>query len=276
MDALNGLFEEVEIKRETDNQPSGTAAPGVPAPTAEPGAGVTSESVEKAKQKKKAQRETQLKAALTTVPLDAYYDTSKSKYLVLNAGGRRLPLDTGQFKKRLQQEGFSTKTPEEGGLSPADTVTIQVQDHRDVCYAAPLAGRMAGFCEEGGHRFLVTDSPRFIPAVKGEWPTLRELLNNLFTKGEEGDKSQLDTVYTWLKGSIEALRAGRTKEAQCLAMAGPPQSGKSLFQKIITRLLGGRAAKPYLFLSGKTPFNAELFGAEHLMLEDEHMSNRCL
>ena len=29
------------------------------------------------------------------------------------------------------------------------------------------------------------------------------------------------------------------------------------------------AAKPYLYMTGKTTFNADLFGAEHLMVEDE-------
>jgi hypothetical protein len=52
-------------------------------------------------------------------------------------------------------------------------------------------------------------------------------------------------------------------------MAGPRDSGKSLLQNLITEMLGGRAAKPYRYMSGKTTFNADLFGAEHLMVEDE-------
>jgi len=37
-------------------------------------------------------------------------------------------------------------------------------------------------------------------------------------------------------------------------------------------MLGGRVAHPYQFMSGATPFNAELFGAEHLSIEDEKPS----
>ena len=152
---------------------------------------------------------------------------------------------------------------------------LWLQDHRDVGYAAPLAGRLSGFHEDNGSRYLVTDSPRFIEPEKGEWPILRALLENLFVKNElEHGQRQMYTVLTWLKGSVEALRAGMTKEAQALALAGPPQSGKSLFQRLITHLLGGRECKPFLFMSGKTPFNAELFEAEHLALEDEHMSRK--
>jgi hypothetical protein len=55
-------------------------------------------------------------------------------------------------------------------------------------------------------------------------------------------------------------------------MAGTVEAGKSLTQKLITAILGGRAAKAVLFLQGRTDFNSELFGAEHLMLEDENAS----
>ena len=37
-------------------------------------------------------------------------------------------------------------------------------------------------------------------------------------------------------------------------------------------MLGGRAAKPTEYMSGRTPFNADLFAAEHLMIEDEYGS----
>ena len=36
-------------------------------------------------------------------------------------------------------------------------------------------------------------------------------------------------------------------------------------------MIGGRSAKPHAFMTGRTDFNAELFEAEHLMLEDEFM-----
>jgi hypothetical protein len=48
--------------------------------------------------------------------------------------------------------------------------------------------------------------------------------------------------------------------------------GKSLLQNLITLILGGRSARPYQFMSGLTPFNSDLFEAEHLMIEDEQAS----
>lgn len=76
-------------------------------------------------------------------------------------------------------------------------------------------------------------------------------------------------ILGWLKVAVESLRAGTGRPGQGLAMAGPRNCGKSLFQNLITEILGGRAAKPYRYMSGQTPFNADLFAAEHLMIEDE-------
>jgi hypothetical protein len=38
---------------------------------------------------------------------------------------------------------------------------------------------------------------------------------------------------------------------------------------VITELFGGRMAKPYLYMSGQSSFNGNLFGSEHLCIEDE-------
>ena len=45
-----------------------------------------------------------------------------------------------------------------------------------------------------------------------------------------------------------------------------------MLQNILTVILGGRAAKPYQFMTGGTGFNSDMFGAEHLMIEDESPS----
>ena len=52
-------------------------------------------------------------------------------------------------------------------------------------------------------------------------------------------------------------------------LAGPRDCGKSLLQSLLTILFGGRSAKPYRYMTGETSFNADLFGAEHLVIEDE-------
>ena len=76
-------------------------------------------------------------------------------------------------------------------------------------------------------------------------------------------------LYGWLKVALEALYTGNHRFGQAIVFAGEAGCGKSLLQNIITQLLGGRSAKPYQFMTAKTMFNADLFCAEHLMIEDE-------
>src|ERR1044072_8680428 len=80
-----------------------------------------------------------------------------------------------------------------------------------------------------------------------------------------------------MKTSLEALFAGpgNFRPGQCCIFAGPRDTGKSRLQhELITGLLGGRSADPGPYLFGRTDFNGELVGAEHLMMEDPASSTQ--
>jgi hypothetical protein len=198
-----------------------------------------------------------------------YYDAHKKEYLVQNARGGWIALNETQFKRILKKEGFSTKVPSGGRISPLDELLIHLQRHKDVYYVGPLAGHPAGFYEVGETRILVTVSPKVIEPVKGEWPVLHQFLRNLFY---DDNHDQLPYVYGWIKIAYESLRNGKRRPGQALVLAGPHNCGKSLFQNLLTLILGGRTAKPYQYMMGITSFNADLFEAEHLAMEDEHAS----
>jgi hypothetical protein len=209
----------------------------------------------------------------TNGPDIGYYDVSKKEYLVRNESGRWLSLADAQFKLRLRKRGIPTRKADDSLVSAGEQVMLQIQDYRDVQYSGALAGRKSGFYEENGVRLLVTSDPKLIAAVKGEWPTLKAFVTNLVSGGNEpwGDR-QLSTLFGWLKIAIQALRVGQFQPGQALTFAGPVNCGKSLLQSGITEILAGRSAKAALFLQGRTDFNSELFGAEHLVLEDEAAS----
>lgn len=200
-----------------------------------------------------------------------YYDSAKKEFLIKNEGGRWLSHGTDGFKRYLRKVGFSTKIPEGKPLSPAEEVMEAAINQRDVRYAGPLAGRAAGFYTEGGVRFLVTESPTLVEPVKGDCSIICGLLSGLVGHGEHGP-TQLAIATGWLKMSFESQRAGKRQPGQALALAGPIGCGKSLLQGTITELLGGRSAKVWRYMSGRTDFNFDWFGAEHLMLEDEQSS----
>lgn len=198
--------------------------------------------------------------------LDAYYDPDSNTYFRRNEAGEYQRAQTASIARYLKALGFSSKTNEGHALSPKDRAIEYIETHCNVDFAGPLAGYSVGHREMHGRRILVTDSPRLIEPEAGSWETLRAILEGLL------GKEQCAHLCAWLKVAIEAQRAERQRPGQALVIAGPPRCGKSLCQALITELLGGREAKPFAAMTGKTDFNSELFGAEHLMIEDEAAS----
>jgi hypothetical protein len=70
--------------------------------------------------------------------------------------------------------------------------------------------------------------------------------------GDQNNR-QLDYLYGWLRVGIEAVYSGTGSPGQALVTAGPVNSAKSLTQGLITEIMGGRSAKPYLYMTGVRP-----------------------
>jgi hypothetical protein len=74
--------------------------------------------------------------------------------------------------------------------------------------------------------------------------------------------------HAWLKTVRENLKA---KHVQADASPGDRRRtghGKSFLAKHVKTMIGGRVQDPTQFLQGKTTFNAHLFGAEFLLIDD--------
>lgn len=202
-----------------------------------------------------------MSAIANALPLPpVYYSGTTKNYYRTDSRGRWMALNETSAMKFIRQSGHTGRN--EHGIGADDECLLRIQSEHNVDYVGQLAGYRAGPYHIQGKLVLVTDSPAIVRPQHGEWPTLRQVLQGMF-----GD--QLPYVYGWLKLSYQAVSEGRWSSAQVLALAGPVNSGKSLFQRLVTELLGGRAAKPYRYLTDRTQFNADLFAAEHLMVEDE-------
>ena len=205
-----------------------------------------------------------------------YFEPHTGRYLVRNSSRRWVPLNETCYKRQLRSRGLKVKPDEGELLSEIDSAILDVQDRRDISHYGPICGKNSGLLRANGQRILVTDDMRLPQPVAGTWHYLRAVLEGLLRHGEDGyiGSIQLDTFHGWMKSSVEALRAGKLQQQQALALCGPPRCGKSFLQSVITHMLGGRGAKAERYFSGKSPFNADLYGVEHLMLEDEHCSTR--
>lgn len=198
-----------------------------------------------------------------------YYDKDRKEYLFQN---RRcwLLLNEGQFKKNLINLGFSEKKFKGENLSQVDMKIIEIREHKDIDYSGCLAGYQKGYYERGEVRMLITDGPKIIYPVKGDFKMLYGIVEGLFVN--DGDQEQINYFLSWLKIAYESLLSKNSRSGHALVMAGKKDCGKSLLQKIITEILGGRMAKPYKYMIGKTEFNGDLFAAEHLVISDESAS----
>jgi hypothetical protein len=200
-----------------------------------------------------------------------YYEPAATKdYFVPN--GRD---DHGYVRVRqpavrslLTVDGYEPKKRPGEAISEVDELVLAIQTEHNVDYVGPLAGYKAGYYPE--IRALITSSPTFIDPCPGQWPVLKQLMENLF------GAQQLPYVYAWLKVALEQYRRQIPLPGQAFVMCGPADSGKNLFRLIISILLGGegRVKHPYQYMTGGTTFNSDMFGGETLAIEDESESRK--
>ena len=215
-------------------------------------------------------------APTVTPPPITYYDREKRDYLIQNERDIYLALSETQYRRYLRKAGLRDKADDTEFISPIDAHLINLQQRYDVAFAGPLAGYLAGIHDVEGDRILVTSSPTIIQPVKGDFKIIWALVNNLLDdESIPGDQyDQATYFFGWLKVGYEALRAGSRRAGQALALCGPRDAGKNLLQDwIITKIFGGRSARPYQYMAGVTPFNKDLHGAEHLVIADQESSH---
>lgn len=187
-------------------------------------------------------------------------------YYIENGLGGWTAVTEENAKRELRSMGISHR-PDTETTSPLDRALLAIQKRHKVDYAGPLAGYKAGVREQNGMTVLVTSTTKLIPPVEGDFPVLNAILNGLLREDRVYFDAFCKVTY---EGLSLCLETGKNTPGPVLVLAGPKHCGKSLLQyHVITPLMGGKLARPYLFMSGQTSFNGELAGAGHHMLEDE-------
>jgi hypothetical protein len=196
--------------------------------------------------------------------IEAYFDCTRGGYYARNNHGEYQDFPKTEFSYKLRQAGFFSGFKHDNGLSYLEAEMLRICDCNSVHFAGPLGGFDAGRYDMAGSRILVTRGPTFIKEVQKPFPHLSKFFRSLL-----GD--QMRYFFGWLKWALSSLRRGLPwSSGQMLAVAGPPGSGKTFLQSLITPMLGGRVSSPYAFMSQGTAFNAEIFGAEHGLIGDQN------
>lgn len=195
----------------------------------------------------------------------AYYLVGKGVYLTQNEEKEWMPFSEGEIARLLRNRHFMSTREKWQAASEIDREMYRIQMQHNVHFAGELAGYDSGPHLVGGHRALVTRSRKKIVASDVDWPIIDKFLTTMFGK-------TLPFFMGWLKGSLDSLEAGFPwRPGQVLGLCGGINCGKSLLQKIITEVLGGRFSDPTLYLTGGTNFNEDVFRAEHLTIGDKEL-----
>ncbi len=216
-------------------------------------------------------------AALEAERPQDYFHAPTETFLVRNDAGRWQPFKLISYRRILTARGLNSKVGKGEDLSEIDLEILRVQMENDVSRYGPLCGRNSGFYESDGSRYLVTEDMNLIEPQSGDAPTITAVIKGLFrnSESEAVGNAQIATFLGWLKSSVEALRAGRQQQQQALAICGVRDCGKSFVQHhIITPCLAGRAADSERYFLRGNDFNADLFAAEHLVLDDCRASTK--
>lgn len=201
--------------------------------------------------------------------IEFFFDKTKSDYWRRKPNDEFQKCDEKNLRRHCQRAGMNVIYKQgNAGLTRFDLKICDVQDNAAVDHAIPLSGHRAGiFTTEDGRKILVPCAPRLVVPVAGDFPNFEKLMTELF--GE----TQHPYIVGWLKIAVEDLyrfNPSAWRHSQMLALVGKPNCGKSFFQSLISIMLGGRTADPYLWAVGKSDFNEEIAESEHLMMEDKH------
>jgi hypothetical protein len=162
-----------------------------------------------------------------------------------------------------------------GGASPAEKGIHYVQNSCGFDVAIELGGHPAGVHALNGHRVLVPVQRLPLVGMAGDASAVIDFVQILLGKSRDPLwETQWIRFVGWVKWWREAMATGLHRPRLFVVFVGPAGCGKSALQGFITKLCGGREANPGPFLSGDTMFNAELWGADHLVLSDATLNER--
>jgi len=194
-------------------------------------------------------------AARDPVPVDVYFEPAREKFWTKNGSEEWMPINKTALDMILRNNWYSQYDKLTNSLTKVEEKMLNVMMHHSVKYAGELAGWSPGCHTICGNRVLISRGPNLPTPKRGTWPHIFRFLNELL-----GDESKY--FYAWMRAAFQSMREGAPfAPGQMLAVAGPVGCGKSLLQKLVTVMLGGRMAKPYQYLMGLTPFNGDLIGS---------------
>lgn len=166
------------------------------------------------------------------------------------------------IRRRLKRRGFSGENTKSLN-SEIENILDDLVEDKSVGYVGALAGYDVGVYDMNGVRVLVTAGPRVITGN----PDYDNDFVHAYIERLLGDEAI--HFHAWMKLARQALLAKSRRTGQVMVLTGAKNHGKSFLAKRVMKMLGGRFADPAQYLQGTTQFNAHLFSAELLLMDDK-------
>lgn len=199
------------------------------------------------------------------------FSPAEGKYYRKTDGGY-LKLIFTQYQEQLAAEGYDmggrNKITREGEVSKI----VRCVTQRQVTVVTTLSGMDDGFHHLGraAGEYLALRGPIFPEEVVGEAPTIMRFLREL-TASHLDQGEQYGKLMDWLADAYRCRKAVNRRQHRALLLAGPKNTGKGVFTKmLLANLLGGRerATNAAKYILGKTEFNGEWAKADLLYVDD--------
>ncbi|MEK7950456.1 BT4734/BF3469 family protein [Luteolibacter soli] len=200
-------------------------------------------------------------------PADVRFFPQRGEYFIRAAHCWRPYRSRLHVLNRLMKSQPDELSPKEKRRR-AENLLQTIEERNVIDWAGPLAGHPAGPHSAGQHQLLVTIGPSLVPPEPGNCDTILAILEAVIGNDDHAGNKQVEYVLAWLKLGLTAIRSAVRTPGHVLIFAGVPESGKSLLVYLFKLVFGGRVGVPHQAWSRETTFNADLMGAELLVIDD--------
>lgn len=213
---------------------------------------------------------------------DIYHD-GKYYWRKLPSGAWRSFSKEDTIQHLRVSRGVSPKRDRQG-ISDLDRVILYVQEQQNVIGAGPFVLRSSGVIEVNGDRVLNVSARRVLKPSEEDTPWgpngkmafLSKFIG--FTSEAEWapgflpSREATDHLLSWAHRYYKSGFDQQPASGQTLFIAGPVGVGKTFFNALLGKLMGG-SVDAQSFLLDNDNFNSDLFGYAHWMVDDGVMTS---
>jgi hypothetical protein len=145
--------------------------------------------------------------------LAIYYDSERTCFWLQDDRANWIKVTEPSVTRHLTELGYRSAKRKCETISETSLLVNTIQRSMNVDYAGSLAGYPKGVLEFQNRRILIVDEPKLIEPIPGNWPILRQVLDNVL---DAENTDQIKYFHGWMKIALIALRTHTPRPGQAL------------------------------------------------------------